>query len=137
MLLQPVLHNIAHLVCCQDNIIQRYVLCQDHYPAVDREQVRQVMGDMVQAGRLQQVPNCPALVRMGGVVRQLSDQEALPIDLHDDHDGDDDDLNHNGLAHDDEGVEHAVIDEKASFGSTTQACLSPVHSRQSQAFACG
>ena len=75
---------------------------QDHYPAVDREKVKVVMTHMVQAGRLQPVPNCPGLVRMCGVVRQLVDQEALPVHLHGD-----------ALTHDDD-MQEAVIDEKAS-----------------------
>lgn len=44
---------------------------QDHYPAVDRDSVKTVMNNMVQAGRLQHVPHHPSLVRMGGVVRQM------------------------------------------------------------------
>ena len=111
--------------------LYKHVLRQDHYPAVDRERVRQVMGHMVQAGRLQQVPNCPALVRMGGVVQQLSEQKTLPIDLHDEHHDDGDGLHHDGLAHNDEGVEDTVIDEKASFGKCIQADLLLDHSRQS------
>ena len=79
-----------------------WVCLQDHYPAVDREKVKVVMTHMVQAGRLQPVPNCPGLVRMGGVVRQLVDQEALPMHLHDD-----------ALTHEDD-MQDAVIDEKAS-----------------------
>jgi len=62
------------------------VLCytmQEHYPAVDRDKVKAVMSDMVQAGRLQHVPNNPFLVRMGGVVRKLGEQRGLPGSLHD------------------------------------------------------
>lgn len=44
---------------------------QDHYPAVDRDSVKTVMNNMVQAGRLQQVLHHPALVRLGGVIRQI------------------------------------------------------------------
>lgn len=64
---------------------------QEHYPAVDRDQVKAVMSDMVQAGRLQHVPNNPFLVRMGGVVRKLEEQRGLPRSLHehahDEHEG--------------------------------------------------
>lgn len=73
---------------------------EDHYPAVDREKVKVVMTHMVQAGRLQPVPNCPGLVRMGGVVRQLVDQEALPMHLPDD-----------ALTHEDD-MQDTVINEK-------------------------
>lgn len=60
---------------------------QEHYPAVDQDKVKAVMSDMVQAGRLQHVPNNPFLVRMGGVVRKLEEQRGLPGSLHD-HDQD-------------------------------------------------
>ena len=49
---------------------------QDHYPAVDRDSVKMVMNNMVQAGRLQHVPHHPSLVRMGGVVRQIEAEHA-------------------------------------------------------------
>ncbi len=76
---------------------------QAHYPAVDRDKVKVVMSHMVQAGRLQAVPNHPSLVRMGGVVRQLQDQTALPRPLHD------------GNDHDDEmESEDRIVDDKAS-----------------------
>lgn len=49
----------------------KHASVQDHYPAVDRDSVKTVMNNMVQAGRLQQVPHHPALVRLGGVARQI------------------------------------------------------------------
>lgn len=49
---------------------------QDHYPAIDRDSVKMVMNNMVQAGRLQHVPHHPSLVRMGGVVRQMEAEHA-------------------------------------------------------------
>lgn len=52
-------------------MLQCFMLLQDHYPAVDRDSVKTVMDNMVQAGRLQHVPHHPALVRMCGVVRQI------------------------------------------------------------------
>jgi len=62
---------------------------QEHYPAVDRDKVKAVMSDMVQAGRLQHVLNNPSLVRMGGVIRKLEEQRGLPASLHnqDEHEG--------------------------------------------------
>ena len=48
-----------------------HISLQAHYPAVDRDNVNVVMNDMVEAGRLQRVPQHPCLVRMGGAVRQL------------------------------------------------------------------
>ena len=49
---------------------------QDHYPAIDRDSVKMVMNNMVQAGRLQHVPHHPSFVRMGGVVRQIEAEHA-------------------------------------------------------------
>jgi len=84
------------------------VLCytmQEHYPAVDRDKVKAVMSDMVQAGRLQHVPNNPFLVRMGGVVRKLEEQRGLPGSLHD-QDEHEDQRHGNGVVGD--KVQHTV-----------------------------
>ena len=68
---------------------------QDHYPAVDRDSVKVVMNNMVQAGRLQHVPHHSSLVRMGGVVRQIEAEHAAmhalshgDVDALDQEDGD-------------------------------------------------
>lgn len=51
---------------------------------MDRDSVKLVMIQMVQAGRLQRVPHHPCLVRMGGVVRRAAAGnkllQAMPAD---------------------------------------------------------
>ncbi|KAL0029700.1 hypothetical protein WJX79_003314 [Trebouxia sp. C0005] len=87
---------------------------EEHYPAVDRDQVKAVMSDMVQAGRLQHVPNNPFLVRMGGVVRKLEEQRGLPRSLHehahDEHEGQ---RQGNGVIDDKMVADHAMLAAQA------------------------
>lgn len=59
-----------------EKVAVHHASVQDHYPAVDRDRVKMVMNNMVQAGRLQHVPHHPSLVRMGGVVRQIEAEHA-------------------------------------------------------------
>jgi len=80
---------------------------QEHYPAVDRDKVKAVMSDMVQAGRLQHVLNNPFLVRMGGVVRKLEEQRGLPGSLRD-HDQDEHEGQRQGNGAIDGKVRHIV-----------------------------
>lgn len=69
------------------------------------------MSHMVQAGRLQPVLNQPSLVRMGGAVRQLQDERAIPEALL----GDDD-------RNIDEEQEAGVVDDTASYEACSFAC---------------
>ena len=88
---------------------------QEHYPAVDRDKVKAVMSDMVQAGRLQHMPNNPFLVRMGGVIRKLEEQRGLPNSLHD-HDQDE---------HEGQRQGNGVIDDKVQHHSLTSINTDP------------
>ncbi|DBA98263.1 TPA: hypothetical protein ACH3X1_001186 [Trebouxia sp. C0004] len=86
---------------------------EEHYPAVDRDKVKAVMSDMVQAGRLQHVPNNPFLVRMGGVVRKLEEQRGLPGSLHQDQDEHEGQRQGNGAIDDKMVADHAMLAAQA------------------------
>ena len=78
-----------------------------------------VMSQMVQAGRLQHVPNHPSLVRMGGVVRQLEDQRTIDVSLHD-QDG-----------HENQEEDDSIINDKAGH-----SCITSIRESLQWAMAC-
>lgn len=57
------------------------MILQAHYYAVDSHQVQIIMTHLVKAGRLQEVPQHPSLVRMGHVLRQLSGDSCTAMHL--------------------------------------------------------
>lgn len=50
------------------------LLGQAHYHAVNRERVEAIMAHLIRVGRLQQLPEHPSMVCMGGLLKQLKDQ---------------------------------------------------------------
>lgn len=66
-----------------NQVVVHHISLQDHYSAVDRDSVRMVMNNMVQAGRLQHVLHHPSLVTMGGVVRQAEHAAMQALSLGD------------------------------------------------------
>ncbi len=72
---------IQHRHACQIRLEGLMVECgmQDHYAvsAYVKRQIRSALQRMVDAGRLEAVPNHASLFRLGGVIRQLSQEAGI------------------------------------------------------------
>ena len=70
-----------HRHACQTWLDTLTVVCgmQDHYAvsAYVKRQIRSALQRMVDAGRLEAVPNHASLFRLGGVIRQLSQEAGI------------------------------------------------------------
>ena len=73
--------SIQHRHACQIWLGSLMVVCgmQDHYAvsAYVKRQIRSALQRMVDAGRLEAVPNHASLFRLGGVIRQLSQEAGI------------------------------------------------------------